>query len=203
MTEQAGTSARSFCGFSKIATFTSPPLCRMHHRQLDRAGVRPLRFAMSDVETKSERGKSADLRVVSSAQPAARAMHRARLRIIPIYARHGRRCHRARLGDVEHLYGDALDPRRDGARYTVTMAPYPNKLEIRNRLQQQRSTASSKPAASKGGGGWLMSGGPVEPQAENARLLTKSLVAVAPESGARRGHRGCVCSLGERRDRDQ
>jgi hypothetical protein len=84
MTEQAGTSARSFCGFSKIATFTSPPLCRMHHRQLDRAGVRPLRFAMSDVETKSERGKSADLRVVSSAQPTARAMHRARIRIIPI-----------------------------------------------------------------------------------------------------------------------
>jgi len=28
---------------------------------------------MSDVEAKSERGKSADLRVVSSAEPAARA----------------------------------------------------------------------------------------------------------------------------------
>jgi multidrug resistance efflux pump len=37
---------------------------------------------MSDVETKSERGKSADLRVVSSPQPAARAMNKARLRII-------------------------------------------------------------------------------------------------------------------------
>jgi hypothetical protein len=48
-----------------------------------------------------------------------------------------------------------------------------------------------------------MSAGPVDPQAENARLLAKSSVAVAPESGARRGHRGCVCSLGERRDRDQ
>src|SRR4029450_1877885 len=60
-----------------------------------------------------------------------------------------------------------------------------------------------EPAASRGRGCRLMSAGPVEPQAENARLLAKSLVAVAPESGARRGHGGCVCSLGERRDRNQ
>src|SRR5215475_11042369 len=47
----------------------------LHNRAiLDRARHRPLRFAMSDVEAKSERGKSADLRVVSSAQSAARAI---------------------------------------------------------------------------------------------------------------------------------
>ena len=39
---------------------------------------------MSDVETKSERGRSADLRVVSSAQSAARAIHRTRIRIVPV-----------------------------------------------------------------------------------------------------------------------
>ena len=39
---------------------------------------------MSDVEAKSERGKSADLRVVSSVQPAVRAIHKARIRIIPV-----------------------------------------------------------------------------------------------------------------------
>jgi multidrug resistance efflux pump len=39
---------------------------------------------MSDVEAKSERGKSADLRVVSSPQPAARTMHKARVRIVPL-----------------------------------------------------------------------------------------------------------------------
>src|SRR5262249_46406750 len=37
----------------------------------------------------------------------------------------------------------------------------------------------------------------------NARLLAKFLVAVAPECRAGRGHVGCVCSLGERRDGDQ
>jgi hypothetical protein len=39
---------------------------------------------MSDVEAKSERGRSADLRVVSSAQSAARAIHRTRIRIVPL-----------------------------------------------------------------------------------------------------------------------
>jgi multidrug resistance efflux pump len=39
---------------------------------------------MSDVEAKSERGKGADLRIVSSVQPAVRAIHKARTRIIPI-----------------------------------------------------------------------------------------------------------------------
>jgi multidrug resistance efflux pump len=39
---------------------------------------------MSEVETKSERGKGADLRVVSSVQPAVRAIHKARTRIIPV-----------------------------------------------------------------------------------------------------------------------
>src|SRR6266550_2501578 len=37
----------------------------------------------------------------------------------------------------------------------------------------------------------------------NARFALKSSVAVAAERGARRGHRGCACSPGERRDRDQ
>ena len=39
---------------------------------------------MSDVEAKSERGKSADLRIVSSAQSAARAIHRTRIRTVPV-----------------------------------------------------------------------------------------------------------------------
>ncbi|MBV8111746.1 MAG: biotin/lipoyl-binding protein, partial [Hyphomicrobiales bacterium] len=39
---------------------------------------------MSEVETKSERGKGADLRVISSVQPAVRAIHKARTRIIPV-----------------------------------------------------------------------------------------------------------------------
>ena len=39
---------------------------------------------MSEVETKSERGKGADLRIVSSVQPAVRAIHKARMRIIPV-----------------------------------------------------------------------------------------------------------------------
>src|SRR5260370_2494360 len=38
---------------------------------------------MSDADAKSERGKSADLRVVSAPQPAARAMRRIRIRIVP------------------------------------------------------------------------------------------------------------------------
>ena len=37
----------------------------------------------------------------------------------------------------------------------------------------------------------------------DARLVTELLVAVASECGARRRHRRCVCSLGERRDRNQ
>src|SRR5262249_62047475 len=54
----------------------------LHNRAiLDRARHRPLRFAMSDVEAKSQRGKSADLRVVSSAQSAARATHWTRIRV--------------------------------------------------------------------------------------------------------------------------
>jgi multidrug resistance efflux pump len=39
---------------------------------------------MSDVEAKSERGKGAGLRVVSSAQPAIRAIRRTRIRIVPL-----------------------------------------------------------------------------------------------------------------------
>src|SRR5262249_27300681 len=57
----------------------------LHNRAiLDRARHRPLRFAMSDVEAKSERGKGAGLRVVSSAQPAIRAIRRTRIRIVPL-----------------------------------------------------------------------------------------------------------------------
>jgi multidrug resistance efflux pump len=39
---------------------------------------------MSEAEAKSERGKSADVRVVSSPQPAARVMHKPRIRIVPL-----------------------------------------------------------------------------------------------------------------------
>src|SRR5262249_888356 len=49
---------------------------------IDGARYRPLRFAMSDVEAKSERGKGAGLRVVSSVQPAVRALPQARIPII-------------------------------------------------------------------------------------------------------------------------
>src|SRR5262249_58152258 len=52
---------------------------------IDGARYRPLRFAMSDVEAKSERGKGAGLRVVSSVQPAVRAHPRGRLRILPVF----------------------------------------------------------------------------------------------------------------------
>ena len=122
---------------------------------------------MSDVEAKSERGKSADLRVVGSAQPAIRAIRRTRIRIVPLLITLATTALAVGLGWATWNAYMERPWTRDGTVrvYTVTMAPYPNKLEIRNRLQQQRSTASSKPAASKGGGGWLMSAG-VEPQAE-------------------------------------
>jgi len=42
-----------------------------------------------------------------------------------------------------------------------------------------------------------------EPQAERLAWPRKFSVAVVAECEARRGHRGCVCSLGERRDGDQ
>src|SRR5262249_34483149 len=58
---------------------------RVHHCAiLDRARHRPLRFAMSEAEAKSERGKSADVRVVSAPQPAARVTHKPRIRIVPL-----------------------------------------------------------------------------------------------------------------------
>ena len=39
---------------------------------------------MSDTETRSEHGKTADVHVVQFAQPAGRKMHKARFRIIPL-----------------------------------------------------------------------------------------------------------------------
>src|SRR3984957_1984145 len=45
---------------------------------------RPLSSPMSDDETRSERGKSADLHVLRSAQPTARKLRNARIRIVPL-----------------------------------------------------------------------------------------------------------------------
>src|SRR5215471_7617901 len=60
-------------------------------------------------------------------------------------------------------------------------------------------TSDTRAAASRAQAGRPVSG----TASGNARLLAKFLVAVAPECGAGRGHVGCVCSLGERRDGDQ
>ena len=109
----------------------APGAVRLRHLH-DRAvvngpGHRPLRSPCPTAETKSEHGKSADLHVVRPAQPACLApCSKARDpdRSAPDNARHDRRCRRARLGDVERLYG-----RRRGratarcAAYVVTMAP--------------------------------------------------------------------------------
>jgi multidrug resistance efflux pump len=80
---------------------------------------------MSDVETKSERGKSADLRVVSSAQPAARAMHRARIRIIPLLITLATTALALGLGwAMWNAYMETPWTRDGTVRvYTVTMAP--------------------------------------------------------------------------------
>jgi multidrug resistance efflux pump len=80
---------------------------------------------MSDVETKSERGKSADLRVVSSAQPAGRAMHGARIRIIPLLITLATAALAAGLGWAMWNAYMEMPWTRDGTVrvYTVTMAP--------------------------------------------------------------------------------
>jgi multidrug resistance efflux pump len=80
---------------------------------------------MSDVETKSERGKGAGLRVVSSVQPAVRAIHKARIRIIPVLITLATT---ALAVGVGWAMWDAYMERpwtRDGTVrvYTVTMAP--------------------------------------------------------------------------------
>jgi len=73
---------------------------------------------MSDVEAKSERGKSADLRIVSSAQSAARAIHRTRIRIIPVLITLATTALAVGLGwAMWNAYmGEALDARRHRAR---------------------------------------------------------------------------------------
>src|SRR5262249_54332783 len=89
------------------------------------ARYRPLRFAMSDVEAKSERGKSADLRVVSSPQPAARALHKARMRIVPLLITLAATGLAAALGwAMWDAYVETPWTRDGTVRvYTVTMAP--------------------------------------------------------------------------------
>src|SRR5262249_40783996 len=89
-----------------------------HHR-------RPLRFAMSDAEAKSERGKSADLRVVSSARPAEGVAAGARIRIRPLLITFAAIALAAGLGWVTwNTYMEAPWTRDGTVRvYTVTMAP--------------------------------------------------------------------------------
>src|SRR6516165_1453647 len=98
----------------------------LHNRAiLDRARHRPLRFAMSDVEAKSERGKSADLRIVSSAQSAARAIRRTRIRIVPVLITLATTALAVGLGWAMWKAYMETPWTRDGTVrvYTVTMAP--------------------------------------------------------------------------------
>ncbi len=80
---------------------------------------------MSDVEAKSERGKSADLRVVSPAQPAARATHGARIRVVPLLITLATAGLAAGLGwAMWNAYMETPWTRDGTVRvYTVTMAP--------------------------------------------------------------------------------
>jgi multidrug resistance efflux pump len=80
---------------------------------------------MSDVEAKSERGKSADLRVVSPAQPAARATHGARIRVVPLLITLATAGLAAALGwAMWNAYMETPWTRDGTVRvYTVTMAP--------------------------------------------------------------------------------
>src|ERR1700738_3098487 len=60
-------------------------ILRLHYRVVVHGPPhRALRLAMSDTETRSEHGKTADVHVVQFAQPAGRKMHKARFRIIPL-----------------------------------------------------------------------------------------------------------------------
>ena len=80
---------------------------------------------MSDVEAKSERGRSADLRVVSSAQSAARAIHRTRIRIVPFLITLATTALAVGLGWATWKAYMETPWTRDGTVrvYTVTMAP--------------------------------------------------------------------------------
>src|SRR5262249_59224615 len=84
-----------------------------------------VRFAMSDVEAKSERGKGAGLRVVSSVQPAVRAIHKARIRIVPLLITLATAGLAAGLGWAMWKAYMETPWTRDGTVrvYTVTMAP--------------------------------------------------------------------------------
>jgi multidrug resistance efflux pump len=80
---------------------------------------------MSDVEAKSERGKSADLRVVSSAQPAIGAIRRTRIRIVPLLITLATTVLAVGLGWATWNAYMETPWTRDGTVrvYTVTMAP--------------------------------------------------------------------------------
>jgi multidrug resistance efflux pump len=80
---------------------------------------------MSDIEAKSERGKSGDLRVVSSPQPAARAMNKARIRIVPLLITLGTTGLAVVLGwAMWNAYMETPWTRDGTVRvYAVTMAP--------------------------------------------------------------------------------
>jgi multidrug resistance efflux pump len=80
---------------------------------------------MSDADAKSERGKSADLRVVSAPQPAARAMRRIRIRIVPFLITLAATGLAAAFGWATWNAYMETPWTRDGTVrvYTVTMAP--------------------------------------------------------------------------------
>jgi multidrug resistance efflux pump len=80
---------------------------------------------MSDVEAKSERGKSANLRVVSSPSASGRIMHRARIRIVPLLITLATTALAVGLGWAMWSVYMETPWTRDGAvrAYTVTMAP--------------------------------------------------------------------------------
>jgi multidrug resistance efflux pump len=80
---------------------------------------------MSDGDAKSERGKSAGLRVVGSAQPAIRAIHRTRIRIVPLLITLATTALAVGLGWATWNAYMETPWTRDGTVrvYTVTMAP--------------------------------------------------------------------------------
>ena len=95
---------------------------------------------MSDAQAKSERGKSADVRVVSAPQPAARVTHQPRIRIVPLLITFAAMGLAAGLGWATWNAYMETPWTRDGTVrvYTVTMAP-----EVAGRIVELPATSGA------------------------------------------------------------
>src|ERR1700738_403498 len=101
-------------------------ILRLHYRVVVHGPPhRALRLAMSDTETRSEHGKTADVHVVQFAQPAGRKMHKARFRIIPLLITLATTAVAGVLGCAMWDAYRGAPWKRDGTvpPYVVTMAP--------------------------------------------------------------------------------